>query len=240
MADVAIVRPVVLGLLTLIASCCWSAVGARLSAVADEADTAAAGPPPSSDVAPVTVRIEAVGCGWRTWGSGTLVADDLVISNRHVVEGTATVRVAGFTASGPWYAQATVVAASPDQDLVVLRLDSTARVAPVSLAPEGFAVGEPVAFGGFPGRQRLSVRSGMVSSRWTMSSPSARGPVWVVSEAGTPGMSGGPVLDGDGRLVGVVFAFEQRSRTSLALGADLIAALVAQAHDRTTPIVVPC
>ena len=240
MADVAIVRPLVLGVFTLVVCCCWAALGATIIETDGDTGRQEAGPSPGSDVTPVTVRIEAVGCGWRTWGSGTLIADDLVISNRHVVVGTATVRVAGASSSGPWYSEATVVGTSPDQDLVLLRLHSAAVVEPAALSPAGFEVGEPVAFGGFPGRQRISVRSAVVSSRWTMSSPSARGPVWVVSEAGTPGMSGGPVLDADGRLVGVVFAFEERSRTSLALDADVIADLVADAHDRTAPIVVPC
>lgn len=241
MADVAVVRPVLVGLVTLVATCCWTAATASVTGrppgtgEIDQVD-----PPSPGDVREITVRIHAVGCGWRSTGSGALIGDDLVASNRHVVAGAASVDVAGVSTSGSWSSPATVVGAAPDQDLVLLRLAWPPDAAPVGLAPDGLRMHEPVSFGGFPDGQRLDVRAAVASSRWSQPAPSAAGPVWVLSEPGAAGMSGGPVLNGAGDLAGVVFAFEERSRTTLALGSDLIAELVRETGTSTAPLVVAC
>ena len=241
MADVSVVRPLVLGLVTVVASCWMTAAVARVSDRAIEAhEIASRAPPPPAATLALTVRVDAVGCGWFSSGSGALLGDRLVVSNRHVVAGAASVGVTGVSPTGVWSTRATVVGAAPDQDLVLLRLDSPVPAPAVELAPNGFQLREGVAFGGFPGGQQLRVRAAAVSSRWSHRAPSADGPVWVLSEAGVPGMSGGPVLNGQGELVGIVFAFEERSRTTLALGSELVAQLVADTGTRTTPLVVSC
>lgn len=241
MADVAVVRPVLVGLVTLVATCCWTAATAWVTGRSPTAsEVEPVDPPSAGEVQAITVRIHAVGCGWRSTGSGALIGDDLVASNRHVVAGTASVDVSGVSPSGTWSSPATLVGAAPDQDLVLLRLAWPPAAAPVELAPEGLRMQEPVAFGGFPDGQRLDVRDAVASSRWSQPAPSAAGPVWVLSEPGAAGMSGGPVLNGSGDLAGVVFAFEERSRTTLALGSDLIAELVAETGASTAPVVVAC
>lgn len=152
-----------------------------------------------------TVRVEGLGCGGVSTGSGFPVSDDLVITNAHVVSGTTriSVRSPGGQARG-----ATVVAFDPEVDVAVL------RVRGLGLTPLTPAEGRssiPGAVIGYPGGGPLTIAPALAARQWT-----ARGrdiyneqivtrTIWIVRGRVRPGNSGGPLVDEQGRYLGVIF-----------------------------------
>lgn len=126
-------------------------------------------------------------------GSGFLVSPRRVVTASHVVGGEhrVTVMVAGEVLDG------IVSAADPDVDLAAIDLPETVgssfelRQEPPAVLDEVYAVGAPL--GG-----DTSVTRGIVSA--------ISDSMIQTDAAVNPGNSGGPLLDGDGRVAGVVSA----------------------------------
>ena len=80
-----------------------------------------------------TVRVEGWGCGGIATGSGFAVGDGLIVTNAHVVSGTAGTRIS--TPAGR-SAAATVVHVDPERDLALLRVPNLGwrRWSPARLA----------------------------------------------------------------------------------------------------------
>jgi S1-C subfamily serine protease len=146
-------------------------------------------------------RRSATGTAWLLDRRGHLV------TNAHVVEGAtrATVR---FGSSSRRVA-ARIVGRDPANDLAVLRVP-VARVrgeAPLPLAPaDGLRVGDPVLAIGTPFRLQSSASTGIVSAlgRQIRGLTGFTIPDALQTDAAiNPGNSGGPLLDAQGRVVGV-------------------------------------
>ncbi len=203
------------------------------------------GPPPvdvalqpgvTALVEQATVRVLGDACGRTQQGSGALVAEGLVITNAHVVSGVAdgSVRVERFGSA----LQATVVAWDPDADLAVLAVPGlTGR--PLLLAEgregdevvaAGFAGGGPLALA--PGRVGAVVRA---SGRDIYDEHRVVRDVLVLAAAIERGDSGGPVVRGDGALVGVVFALSpDHADVGYALDVDAVRAAIGTAGSVST------
>jgi S1-C subfamily serine protease len=161
------------------------------------------------DVAPSTVRIEArSGAGARA-GVGTAWVLDrdegLIVTAAHVVN-----------AGERFFAgrdEARVVGVNPCADLAVLRLPATAGAAELSLDDVAPArQGDTVIAFGFPedagGGERPASTRGVISAASTdFSDPAPDVPSYSgairMDAALDPGFSGGPLVDLDGRLVGI-------------------------------------
>ena len=64
----------------------------------------------------------------------------------------------------------------------------------------------------------------------------ARG-IWIVGGLAQPGNSGGPLVDGDGRVLGVVYASsDSRREQAYALTNEEVSADIAASLDRTTAL----
>ncbi|HET7901446.1 MAG TPA: MarP family serine protease [Candidatus Nanopelagicales bacterium] len=156
----------------------------------------------------VKVEGQAPGCGSVITGSGFVFARDRVMTNAHVVAGTdqLTVTVRGV---GTAY-DATVVYFDPDLDVAVLSVHGLGS-APLEFARNPTS-GAPGAVAGFPHGGRLSVSAARVRAVVNARGSDIYGHGTVtreiVSLRGTviSGDSGGPLLDVDGRVSGVVFA----------------------------------
>ncbi|RKR88737.1 putative serine protease PepD [Micromonospora pisi] len=159
-------------------------------------------------LAPSVVTVRVNGGGGSSVGSGFVVtADGYVITNDHVVEassGRATVVFNdGSTES------ATLVGKDPESDLAVIKV-SRSGLTPVEFGDsESIAVGDPVLAFGTPLALANTVTAGIVSALdRTISAGEPGGQVRYYAAIQTDaavnqGNSGGPLVDGAGRVIGV-------------------------------------
>lgn len=158
--------------------------------------------------APSVVKILGDACGLGVEGSGWVAGDDLVVTNAHVVAGVGDSRVlpAGRAPGLP----AVAVAFDARNDVAILRVQGLD--APALRLARRTTPGASAAILGFPRNGPYDVRAGRVGPTATVLSQDAygRGPVRrrVVALRGRvrPGNSGGPMVDGAGRVVATIFA----------------------------------
>jgi hypothetical protein len=147
-------------------------------------------------------------CGRTLAGSGVVVADDLIVTNAHVVAGVPDPYA--FPVERRIGAPGTVVYFDPAADLALLRVPDLG-LPPVELAGEA-ATGDLVAVAGYPNGGDADVSAGRVRGPVTASGndiygrSSAQREVLVVAAEVVPGDSGGALLSPQGRLAGVIFA----------------------------------
>ena len=169
-----------------------------------------------SRAAPSTMKVVAVGCGEVQEGSGFVVAPGLVVTNAHVVAGTRSIRVEDPIG----YHAAVVELFDPEFDLAILRVEGLPEpaltIAPntVGRATKAVVLGYPE--GGPLTADRAGVRSQLLATGLDIygENQSVR-EVYVVQALVRPGNSGGPLIEPDGVVIGVVFS---RSPTSPDIG----------------------
>jgi S1-C subfamily serine protease len=177
----------------------------------------AAVPPPSGGVlrdpevraaTRSVVRVIGTACGLGIEGSGWAAGDELVVTNAHVIAGESDtgVQVGGTGAT----LSATPVFFDPGNDVAVLRVPGLG-VPALRLSGVGSS-GASTAIMGYPENGRFDAGAGRLGATRTVQTQDAygRGPVArsITSFRGTvrPGNSGGPLVDGDGRVAATVFA----------------------------------
>ena len=153
-------------------------------------------------------------------GSGTLVGSDgLILTDRHVVHGFSTIEIELPGSTIPQ--AATVLALDSLTDLALLRLVSP----PLSPLPalslgssDALSMGAPLAvvgdpLGSYPGTLTVGVLSGRARTL-TLNDGSVLYDLLQVDAAVSPGMSGGPVVDVAGNLIGIVSSIVEPLRAS--------------------------
>lgn len=187
--------------------------GTQLGAPAGEVPAAAQRPPESlagvaERVAPSVVTVRVAGGGGMSVGSGFVAtADGYVITNDHVVEGaTGAATVVfndGSTASG------SIVGHDPESDIAVIKVSQPDLVPVVFGNSDEIKVGDPVLAFGSPLALANTVTAGIVSALdRTIQSGEPGGQVRYYAAIQTDaavnqGNSGGPLVDGNGQVVGV-------------------------------------
>lgn len=140
--------------------------------------------------------------------SGFLYAPDLVATNYHAVAGASAIQV-GMRDGREL--RADLAAADEGLDLALLRI-APQTIEPLRLGSSGaLAPGQSLLVLGAPGGMRGSVSEGVFGSLSPVSlndgAPGTEIPELIVTDAVIrEGSSGGPVLDSDGHVVGVVVA----------------------------------
>src|SRR4051812_26545737 len=153
------------------------------------------------------VRVLGTACGLGIAGSGWSAGDDLVVTNAHVVagEGDTTGQVRGVGT----HLDATPVHFDPKNDIAILRVPG--MDAP-TLSLVDAASGRGAAVLGFPENGPFDARPARLGGTRTTLTEDAygRGPVErsLLTFRGLvrSGNSGGPLVDGSGRVAGTVFA----------------------------------
>jgi S1-C subfamily serine protease len=142
-------------------------------------------------------------------GSGFLVDDDgTILTNAHVVEGSDSVTVS-FEDDNSNEVEAEVKGRDASTDLAVLKIDpdEAKDVPPIPLGDSSQAqVGDPVIAIGNPFGFTRSVTTGIVSAvqrRIDAPNDFSIGNVIQTDASINPGNSGGPLLDAQGRVIGI-------------------------------------
>jgi S1-C subfamily serine protease len=154
------------------------------------------------------VKILGTACGVGVEGSGWVAAPGVVVTNAHVVAGQDDTTVLRRGEEPRLAAQA--IHFDPRNDLAVLRVDGLDAPA-LEVAPQAES-GTSAAILGFPLNGPYDVRPGRLGETREVVSQDAygRGPVRrsIVSLRGIvrSGNSGGPMVDGKGRVVTTIFA----------------------------------
>lgn len=160
----------------------------------------------------------------RGGGTGFLFdKEGNIITNFHVVEGATNIEV-NFVDGTLAYAE--IVGLDPDSDLAVLRAElpasDLARFQPMEFGDSnGLYIGQSVLALGSPFGQRWTLTSGIVSAldRTIQGLTNfSIGGVIQTDAAINPGNSGGPLLDLNGRVIGVNTQIISGSRSSAGIG----------------------
>ncbi|MFH5209462.1 MarP family serine protease [Antrihabitans sp. NCIMB 15449] len=152
------------------------------------------------------IRGTAPSCQRALEGSGFVVAPERVMTNAHVLAGTTEVAV--DTADGPLAAQ--VVLFDPSVDIAILAVPGL--TAPVlSWAPEPARTGADAIVLGYPGGGPYTASAARVRETLDLTGPNiyrsdtVEREVYTVRGSIRQGNSGGPLVDSQGRILGVVF-----------------------------------
>ena len=153
-------------------------------------------------------------------GSGFVYdAEGHIVTNYHVVENAEELSVT--LADGEVY-PAEIVGVDPSNDLAVVRIDVENLPQPVALGDsDGLRVGEFVVAIGNPFGLERTLTVGVISSLGrVIQSPDGRfiGEAIQTDAAINPGNSGGPLLDLEGRVIGVNSQIISPSRASAGIG----------------------
>ncbi len=150
----------------------------------------------------MAVRIRNVGCGSLSTGSGFAIDDHTLVTNRHVVADSAALEISTYDGRDV-RAQTASTAALADLAFVrtVDPLPAYGGLAPLDPVP-----GASVTVVGYPRGSRLTMTTGSVIGATTDPLHENLGEVLVTDAQVDLGSSGSPVLDAEGRVVGVVYA----------------------------------
>lgn len=187
--------------------------------------------------ASLTVKVVSNGCGGLVTGSGFPVGDQLILTNAHVVSGTSDHRIQ--TADGT-VLQATVVFFDPEVDIALLRVPGytgpSLAFAPAGRGTQGAVIGYP---GGGPEKVEPAVVDGAINAegRDIYNANLVTRQIYVLQSHVKPGNSGGPLVDLEGRVLGVVFATSaSEAEQAYALTDDQIAGDLNQGRQNKNPV----
>ncbi len=154
-------------------------------------------------------------------GSGFVIDEEgHIVTNNHVVENAQYISVTFVDGT---ILKAELIGRDPDADLAVIKVDpAKAPLKPVTFADSSEAfVGQQVYAIGNPFGQEFTLTQGIVSAldRSLQNENSFSIPELIQTDAAiNPGNSGGPLLDADGRVIGVNTAIMSESRSASGVG----------------------
>lgn len=184
------------------------------------------------------VKVEGEGCGGIVSGSGFVAGQGLIVTNAHVVAGVRR----PFAVDQEGQHRATVALFDPSLDIAVLRTNGP-KATPLNLSTKLAPSGTAVAVAGYPGNSGFTAGPGVILESFTAygrdiynTRESVRD-VYSVKTAVEKGNSGGPIIDKNGTVIGMIFAKSYSyDQVGYALTADHIAKALAQAQRSTQAV----
>ena len=177
-------------------------------------------------------------CSRLLQGSGWAVADNVVMTNAHVVAGTDHVQLA--TDKGPVNTE--VVYFNPQADIALLRA-SDLNLVPMTWAQESGTQGQDAIVMGYPLGGPFKATPARIRDAFMVSGPNIYGDKRVEREAYSlrgevvQGNSGGPLIDTSGHVLGLVFGADvNESDTGYALTRDEVQGQVGDVNQWRTPV----
>ncbi|NCX03708.1 MAG: PDZ domain-containing protein, partial [Betaproteobacteria bacterium] len=145
-----------------------------------------------------------------------LAADGLIVTNHHVIDAAEDIEV---IAPDGRRAKAKIVGGDPETDLAVLRV-SLSELKPIAVGnAEEARVGDPVLAIGNPFGVGQTVTMGIISALGRNQLGINTFENFIQTDAAiNPGNSGGPLVDAEGRLLGINTAIYSRTGGSLGIG----------------------
>lgn len=184
------------------------------------------------------VKVEGVGCNQIQEGSGFVVAPGLVVTNAHVVAGLPAPEVIDRYGISH---HATPIYFDPDFDLAVLKVP-TLHEPVLHLDTTYVQRGMQGAVLGYPEGGPLTVDGAGVQTEFEATGRDIYGQgltvrsVYQIQALVRPGNSGGPLVEPDGLVIGVVFSkSESEPNIGYALASPGVAQRVAQAEANPSP-----
>ncbi|PZR14748.1 MAG: serine protease, partial [Flavobacterium psychrophilum] len=140
-------------------------------------------------------------------GSGAIISEDgYIVTNNHVVEGADEINV---TLNNKKSFKAKLIAADPSSDLAVIKIEAKGLPFLIYGNSDDVKVGQWVLAVGYPLTLETTVTAGIVSAKGRtldINSRQSRTPVesFIQTDAAVnPGNSGGPLINTDGKLIGI-------------------------------------
>lgn len=207
----------------------------------DPPDASVLESPVAQQLHPSVLRIRGVApsCQRALEGSGFVVAPERVMTNAHVVAGTAGVVVDTYEGRS---LDAEVILFDPNTDIAVLRVPGL-TAAPLEMAPEPANTGDDAIVLGYPGGGPYTASAVRIREILDLEGPdiyrsgTVTREVYTVRGSVRQGNSGGPLVDVNGRVLGVVFgAAVDDTDTGFALTAREVTEELALANGNGAPV----
>ncbi len=169
-------------------------------------DPAIASDPDVAGVSRSVVRVLGTACGLGVEGSGWVAAPGLVVTNAHVVAGEDDTTVTTVDGAS---LDATPVHYDPENDLALLRIDTSVPALEIAPDPQRGAAGAVL---GYPENGPYAVAAARIGDTNTVISEDSygNGPIHrsiaFLRGSVRSGNSGGPLVDSRGRVMATVFA----------------------------------
>lgn len=197
------------------------------------------------------VRIEASGADGGSLGSGFVVREDgVVATNYHVVKDASRAKV--VFEDGRSYDVSGILVSRPDHDMVLLKVECDGKLPVLPLCERLPEQGEDVFTFGNPEGLRFVVTKGVVSAiadtldimhgvgelAVALDGMYSRDAVWIQTDAPiSHGNSGGPLIDMQGRVVGLnTWGWRKGQNLNFAGSALTLAKMVKLATEKLTPL----
>jgi S1-C subfamily serine protease len=186
----------------------------------------------------VKIKAQAPQCSRALEGSGFVIAPHRVLTNAHVVAGTDDVKVV----VGPGALQARVVYYDYDTDIAVLDVpELTAR--PLQLDPNPAPQGQDSIVLGYPLDGSYTASAARIRDEINLPGPNiyddqtVHRDVYEIYAQVRSGNSGGPLIEPNGNVIGVVFgAAVDDSETGFALTAKQVEDKLPDVNSLTVPV----